>query len=718
MKPTPQSVSPPRLDFGRYDRRVSLNQAERERIAGVVSDDDSLHIRLDDPLTRFLNPLKYCLKLTGAQQSQHSFLREVVAEMHYRQTAFWGWKEDAWIAIYDRCVGTSTANTLQHIMAMAAILCDVDLSDLRNRDRKILRRYALSVKVFGREPIDESLDLVTNELKRMGYSGYFHQEVRFTLCELFLANRTPFARSLTADCLEALRTRPVPNCLKEATYMISHALVSLGVMSSPLGPYVKTPRKKLLEEHHSLSEEWFSWSKRWFETSTLRPTTRHSHFYRLLVAGRWLHAKHPEVARPDQWSRQLAAEYISAINQMKVGQFIDDPRQSCANRPLSPSSKFAHVQALRCFFSDLMTWEWMTPRFDPRRTFQCPRAIAALRSPNPRVIAEDIWAKLLWAGLNLAQEDIPRSPGQNTTRHPLELLRAISLVWLFAGLRRDEISRLWIGGVRWNSSKKADLNSESVCLLEVPANKTSGSYTKPVHRAVGEAIEEWQQVKPNANPIPDEKSGGLVDYLFMYRGRPVGKSIINRTIIPTLCKKAGVPERDARGPITSHRARSTIASQLYNAKQPMSLFALKEWLGHRRLESTQWYAKVTPEKLTEAYLDARYFERNVAVVQVLLDRAVIENGAAAKGETYKYVHLGHGYCANPYWAQCVHRMACQRCEFYVPGELAKAQALEADIHNMKLLEQIPVTDTERMALEGDRKALKKLIAAGVPAMTK
>ena len=56
--------------------------------------------------------------------------------------------------------------------------------------------------------------------------------------------------------------------------MISHALVSLGVMSSPLGPYVKKPRKKLLEEHHSLSEEWFSWSKRWFETSTLRPTTR------------------------------------------------------------------------------------------------------------------------------------------------------------------------------------------------------------------------------------------------------------------------------------------------------------------------------------------------------------------------------------------------------------------------------------------------------------
>jgi hypothetical protein len=351
----------------------------------------------------------------------------------------------------------------------------------------------------------------------------------------------------------------------------------------------------------------------------------------------------------------------------------------------------------------------MTVRFDPRRTFQCARSVTALCSPKPRIIAEDIWAKLLWAGLNLNQEDIPRSRGQNTTRHPLELLRALSLVWLFAGLRRDEIRRLRVGCIRWNSAKQNGAEKQSVCLLEVPANKTSGPYVKPVHRAVGEAIEEWQQIRPATKTIVDDKTGELADLLFVNRGRPLGVCIVNHTIIPALCRKAGVPEKDARGSITSHRARSTIATQLYNAKQPMSLFALKEWLGHRRLESTQWYAKVTPDKLTEAYLDARYFERNVAVVQILLNRAAIESGAAAKGETYKYVHLGHGYCANPYWAQCVHRMACQRCEFYVPGDSTKAQALEADAHNLKLLEQIPVTETERKALEGDRKALQKLI---------
>jgi len=72
-----------------------------------------------------------------------------------------------------------------------------------------------------------------------------------------------------------------------------------------------------------------------------------------------------------------------------------------------------------------MAWEWMTPQFDPRRAFQCPRAISALRTPKPRIIAEDIWAKLLWTGLNLTYDDLPQAKGQNTKRHPLELFRAL-----------------------------------------------------------------------------------------------------------------------------------------------------------------------------------------------------------------------------------------------------------------------------------------------------
>jgi hypothetical protein len=45
--------------------------------------------------------------------------------------------------------------------------------------------------------------------------------------------------------------------------------------------------------------------------------------------------------------------------------------------------------------------------FDPVRVLSTPRAIHALISPNPRVIENDQWAKLLWAGLHLVETDLP-----------------------------------------------------------------------------------------------------------------------------------------------------------------------------------------------------------------------------------------------------------------------------------------------------------------------
>jgi integrase len=60
------------------------------------------------------------------------------------------------------------------------------------------------------------------------------------------------------------------------------------------------------------------------------------------------------------------------------------------------------------------------------------------------------------------------------------------------------------------------------------------------------------------------------------------------------------PGRDAWGAITSHRARSTIATQLVNAKEPLSLFELQECLGHRSPHATQHYARITPTKLARS----------------------------------------------------------------------------------------------------------------------
>jgi hypothetical protein len=115
-----------------------------------------------------------------------------------------------------------------------------------------------------------------------------------------------------------------------------------------------------------------------------------------------------------------------------------------------------------------------------------------------------------------------------------------------------------------------------------------------------------------------------------------------RHIIPALCAKAGIPPADVRGPIISHRARSTIATQLYNAKEPIDTVRAASLARHRSPESTQHYAKITPNTPARAYNDAGYFARNVRTIEVLVDRDAVTSGQAASGQPWQYFDLGHG----------------------------------------------------------------------------
>ncbi|MDQ3257212.1 MAG: tyrosine-type recombinase/integrase, partial [Acidobacteriota bacterium] len=294
------------------------------------------------------------------------------------------------------------------------------------------------------------------------------------------------------------------------------------------------------------------------------------------------------------------------------------------------------------------------------------------------------------------------------------------IMWLFAGLRRDELSRLRVGCIRWQrdvatiagvdgANAEGGLKQAAVCLLDVPTNKTGTAFTKPVDAAVGEAVAAWERVRLAQPKLLDPKTSEMVAFLFAHRGRRFGKSYINRSLIPMLCRKAGVPESDARGQITSHRARSTIASQLYNAKEPLSLFELQEWLGHASPESTRYYAKITPTKLIKSYARAGYFELNMRMVKVLLDQDVIRSGAV-DGEPWKFYDLGHGYCSYDFFDQCPHRMACAKCSFYVPKDSGRAQLLEAKVNLQQMLQEIPLREEERAAVEDGLVAVEKLYA--------
>jgi hypothetical protein len=620
-------------------------------------------------------------------------------------------------------VGTDGAatnvNVRQLVIAVAYQLCA--LEDLHWEIRGFKCRLFCS-RVFGAEAVDQTLRRVQTHLDTLGYAAQLQRpNLQRALCELMLAARSPLLEDLARpELLVELRAREQHRARRAGIEQLARTLVDMKTLSA--APFGAVPtREEWLARSRAgaldVPEPWLESAQRWFLTSTLSRSSRTQTYFALIKIGRWLAEEHPDRAEPGSWDRQLAAAWIARVDRMLVGEYSRAPNTDYMRRrsggQLLPRTKAHLMWAPRRYFNDLQEWEWIERRFDARRAFALPRSIANLIGPAPRVIADEVWAKLMWAGLNLTAEDLPlhaNRGGNGTPWYPIELVRAITMMWLFSGLRTDEIMRLRVGAIRWQQQADDAGEAKRVCLLDVPVNKTSTAFTKPVDPLVGDAIERWEAIRPAHPKFTDQKTGELVDLLFCFRGETLSPKYINRVLVPLLCRKAGVPREDVRGQITGHRARATIATQLYNAKDPMTLFELQAWLGHSSPHSTQHYARITPLTLTKAYTDAGYFARNVRTIEVLLDRDAITSGrAGTEGGPFEFYDLGHGYCSYSFFEQCPHRMACARCDFYIPKPSSQGQLLEAKDGLQRMLVQVPLTEGERAAVEGDHDAVDRLL---------
>ncbi|WP_328864788.1 tyrosine-type recombinase/integrase [Streptomyces sp. NBC_00304] len=716
------------VDLSRHDRRGLLTEAEAAALRDFGIDQVRRHGLAADlvslrPAARLVRPLAdvlAALHWPPDDRHQRRYARDAAGLVLLRSgelgRAFWGWSVQDWVDLINadgakfrrNWGGQIGPNARPFLIAYADLLGEFTAFERLGR----FMRPSLARRVFGAGPVDAAVELVCTVLADWGYQRDA-QKLEAVVCQVLLLNHSPRLDDLSARALGQIRESPaMGGQWGKDLHGVHRAVAALGHADPPrLGPGAGPVAME------GVASGWAGWVERWYATSTLTPKIRRSYRSVLAKIGRWLAAEHPEVTEPGQWTRQTCASWVAAVDRMAVGDFsqwTDGMRsQGRLGKPLAAQSKSGYLKVPRAFFRDLHEWEWTPRRFDPAQALRTPRSVSALMGPDPRVIADDIWAKLLWAGLNIEPGDLPTSDSRT---YPVELIRAITLVWLFAGQRSDEIARLRVGCIRWQyegmpipGDSGEVLARDAVCLLDVPTHKTGTAFTKPVDPLLGKAIEAWQAVRPTQPQMLDHKTSELTDFLFAHRARRVAKHYINTAIIPMLCRKAGVPTADVRGNITSHRARSTIASQLYNAKEPMTLFELQEWLGHRTPEATAHYAKITPNTLARAYSDAGYFARNVRTIEVLVDRDAVTSGAAASGEPWQYYDLGHGWCTYSFFEQCQHRMACARCDFYTPKNSSRGQLLEAKDNLQKMLANIPLTDDERAAVDDGQAALDQLL---------
>ncbi|TGE03547.1 site-specific integrase [Hymenobacter fodinae] len=586
-------------------------------------------------LARLLEPVRCALAFCGYEEASEpsvlACLDVLVSQMQHRGTSLWAWDEAVWVSLIGktkqagsvarapglRQLGATPARVREHLMCCAYLLKGIPIYSLVAPGQPVT---VAARQLLDHGALQAALATVQTELQRGGWTNSGSNPVLAAcLSQALLLARSPHLTDLALPVLQRVHdlAADLPY-LRRACILLSKALHGLGILTEALtpGPRLRVGRRG---EQDSMPEAWRSLLQRWASTESCNESVRNQVLTAAAKAARWS-ASQPGAPTPEQWTAPIALQFVAAVKTMRMGQWLHPAhagRYSLADREMKPASRAQLLSCLRRFFTDCQEWGWLPVQFSPQRLLATPRAIRDECNIKPRVLEHDVWMKLREASATLTVQDLAYAPltrpdgstGERRAHYPFEMVRAIAVIWLLAGLRSDELGRLAVGCVRCQprvTGYAAWLPQDEVpgaCYLRVPKHKSGRAFEKPVPQAVGDAVLAWQHVRPATPAQPDPKTGELTDFLFTRRGGTIGRTYLNHRLIPLLCRKAGIPTHDAYGPITSHRARTTLITSLYNSGK-MSLLDIMKWMNHKSMRTTLHYIDVPDKRIIDAFLQA------------------------------------------------------------------------------------------------------------------
>jgi integrase len=457
----PQWRSP--FELKPYDRNPALTDVECETLARLMDHYQQggakrWSAQAKANLNRLWEPLHDIVEgIEGQRTVDYTVSHVLINEMHRRKMSYWGWTEQEW----QETIGDSVATFVERqgwgapsrlkLMVIAYLLGKFPFRGALIP--QFIHRERIARKVFGDGIIDVAVERVCSIVagkEGWGYSlANSRRAIKLAVSWVFLVNRNPYLEAISLELLVSLRELAPYTRIVTGLFHLSQALVELDVIERALPPISQAQPPWVRLKANDIASEWTQWCHHWYKGATgLALTTKDGYLHTLYKAGRWLASTHPEVTSPQQWTYRIAAEWVQAVDTMKVGDWIVELRPHAKKRGqlLRPRSKVQHLVALKVFFRDLQEEPLHLPRtFNPYQAFRIPQAMSRLIGPDPRDIDARWWAMIVQAALDLTEEDLPRM----NAGYPLALIRALAIVWVYSGLRSDELVRLRMGCIRW-----------------------------------------------------------------------------------------------------------------------------------------------------------------------------------------------------------------------------------------------------------------------------
>ena len=285
---------------------------------------------------------------------------------------------------------------------------------------------------------------------------------------------------------------------------------------------------------------------------------------------------------------------------------------------LSANTQRQRLRMLRMFFERIIEWDWDDA---PARNPIIGRDIPPRPEPLPKFLDDRDAAKLMTAA--------------RTATDPRD--RLVVEVLARTGLRAGELCDLeadavvQIGDAFW---------------LRVPLGKLRNDRYVPLHPQLVELLAAWTAT--NLDTI--RRHHRLVAD---HRGT------LDRHTVGRIVKRVG---RSCQVKVHPHQLRHTLATQAIN--RGMRLEAIATLLGHRSMEMTLTYARISNRVVADEYqavsaqVDALYGQ--TAILPADIETATM---AKLRNETHARM-LGNGLCTRPVELDCRMETACETCSYF------------------------------------------------------
>ncbi len=384
-------------------------------------------------------------------------------------------------------------------------------------------------------------------------------------------------------------------------------------------------------------EPWFptnASNQQWAQMATVAPQLVSTMRRYLMQLTTFLAPRSVEVA--DQTLRQFARWLTTETEIRTIADIarpdIEDYKLWLAVQPgrktptLLKNTQRHRLRMIRSFLERLIEWEWPDA---PGRNPILHGDIPPRTEPIPKFLTDQQAAAFMAAA----------------KAHRLPRYRLVAQVLARTGLRATELCELAadavtrIGGDRY--------------WLRVPVGKLRNDRMIPLHPEVVDLFADWTAA--NADHI--RASGRLL----ADEHAPLDRRTVHR-IVNQIGRNAGIDDMHA------HRLRHTLATQAIN--RGMRLEAIAALLGHRSLEMTLVYAKITDRVVADEYasvceqIDALY--ATAATPGAL--PAEIETAAMARLRQESHARmLGNGMCTRPVEFDCRMETICETCAYFDTG---------------------------------------------------